>query len=67
MTESTSDDLKRTIISKLDVLEDDIHVTDNAITFYLPPAQIDKAENVLGRKVEILEDHGYEKLVKINL
>ena len=66
MTESTTE-LKQTITAELDVMEDDIHITDDAMTFYLPPDQIDEAEDVLGRKVEVLEVHEYEKLVKINL
>jgi len=38
MTQITTSELKETILDRLDVLEDDIHVTSNedAITFYVP-------------------------------
>jgi len=67
MTSSTTDDLKQEITSKLDVMMDDIHVTDDAMTFYLSTGQLDEAENVLNRDVEVLEEHEHENLVKISL
>mgnify|MGYP006926918286 FL=1 len=67
MTSSTTDDLKQEITSKLDVMMDDIHVTDDAMTFYLPTGQLDEAENVLNRDVEVLEEYEHENLVKISL
>jgi len=67
MTSSTTDDLKQEITSKLDVMMDDIHVTDDAMTFYLSTGQLDEAENVLNRDVEVLGEHEHENLVKISL
>lgn len=67
MTSSTTDDLKQEITSKLDVMMDDIHVTDDTMTFYLPTGQLDEAENVLNRDVEVLEEHEHKNLVKISL
>lgn len=67
MTSSTTDDLKREITSRLDVMMDDIHITDDAMTFYLPKEQLDEAEKVLNRDAEVLEEHEHENLVKISL
>lgn len=46
---------------------DEIHVTDDAMTFYLSTGQLDQAVNVLDREVEVLEEHEHETLVKIDL
>ena len=60
--------MKQRILDELDVMEDDIHVTNDgdAMTFYLPPDQVDQAGEVLDTEVEVLEEHEYEYLVKIN-
>lgn len=69
MTELELNDLKQTILAELDVLEDDIHVTEDedTMTFYVPTEQLDQAKDLFGDKVEVLEDHEYEYLVKIDL
>jgi hypothetical protein len=69
MTQTTTSELKETILEELAVLEDDIHVTDDedAMTFYLPTDQLDHAREVLDTEVEVLEEHEHEYLVKISL
>ena len=69
MTQTTPKALKETILEELDVLEDDIHVTndEDAMTFYLPTDQLDDAREVLATEVEVLEEHEHEYLVKITL
>jgi len=69
MTQITTSELKETILEELDVLEDDIHVTDDedAMTFYLPTNQLDDAREKLDTEVEVLEEHEHEYLVKIDL
>ena len=67
MTEPTADDLKQRITTELDVMRDDIRVTDEAITFYLPTGQLSKAENVRDRDVEVLEEHEHENLIKTDI
>ena len=66
MTQSKINELRRSVLDELSVLEDDIHVTSDgdAMTFYLPPDQLTKAKNVLNADVEVLEEHEYEYLVR---
>ena len=42
MTETSTDDLKQKISNELNVMMDDIHVTDDAMTFYLPTGQVEE-------------------------
>lgn len=67
MTQSQIDDMKQRILDELDVMEDDIHVTndEDAMTFYLPTDQLDPSREVFDTEVEVLEDHKY--LVKVGL
>jgi hypothetical protein len=69
MTELELSNLKQKILAELDVLEDDIHVTEDedTMTFYVPTEQLNQAKDLLGDKMEMLEDHDYEYLVKIDL
>jgi hypothetical protein len=67
MTSSTTDDLKQKITSELNLMMDDIHVTEDAMTFYLTTGKTEEAEQGLDRNVEVLEEHKYENLVKIDL
>jgi hypothetical protein len=68
MTELELNELKQRILTELDVLEDDIHVTEDkdTMTFYVPTEQLDQAKDLFDR-LEVLEDHDYEYLVKIDL
>jgi chaperonin cofactor prefoldin len=69
MTQSNIETTKQRILNELDVLEDDIHVTndEDAMTFYVPIDQLDQARESLDTEVEVLEEHEHEYLVKINL
>jgi hypothetical protein len=62
-------ELRRSITEELSVLDDDIHVTsdEDALTFYLPPDQLEDAEDVLGEELDVLEEYEYEYLVRLNL
>jgi len=69
MAQTTTSELKETILEELAVLEDDIHVTndEDTMTFYLPTDQLNDAKEVLDTEVEVLEEHEHEYLVKISL
>ena len=69
MTQSHIESTKQRILDELDVIEDDIHVTNDkdAKTFYLPTDQLDRSQEVPDTEVEDLEDHDHECLVKVNL
>lgn len=68
MTELELSELNERILTELDVLEDDIHLTDDkdTMTFYVPTEQLDQAKDLFDR-LEVLEDHDYEYLVKIDI
>jgi hypothetical protein len=69
MDESQVDDLKQTIITEFDVMEDDIYVnSDNdAMTFYIPTQQFEDSEDVLDTEIKVLEEHEYELLVRVDI
>jgi len=62
-------ELRQSITEELSVLNDDIHVTsdEDALTFYLPPDQLEDAEDVLGEELDVLEEYEHEYLVRLNL
>jgi len=62
-------EIRKNITEELSVLDDDIHITsdEDAVTFYLPPDQLEQAEDVLGRELQILKEHEHEYLVKADL
>lgn len=62
-------ELRQSITEELSVLNDDIHVTndEDALTFYLPPDQLEDAEDVLGEELDVLEEYKHEYLVRLNL
>lgn len=68
MTEIELNELNERILTELNVLEDDIHLTDDkdTMTFYVPTEQLDQAKDLFDR-LEVLEDHDYEYLVKIDI
>jgi hypothetical protein len=49
MADLNVDRTQRTIVEKLNILDDDIHVADDgsSLSFYVPTAQLEQAENVL--------------------
>lgn len=69
MTEPQIESTKERILEEFDVMEDDIHVTndEDAMTFYLPTDRLNQAQEVLDTGIEVLEEHEQEYLVKIDL
>lgn len=69
MTQPQINSMKQRILDELDVMEDDIHVSKDkdALTFYLPPEQIEQAEEILDTEVKVLEEHEHEYLVKTSI
>ena len=62
-------ELRQSITEELSVLNDDIHVTsdEDALTFYLPPDQLEDAEDVLGEELDVLGEYKHEYLARLNL
>lgn len=45
------------------VLRDDIHVSDDTVTTYVPLDRLEDAQDLEGFEVEILEEHEHEYLI----
>ena len=45
------------------VMRDDIHVSDDTVTTYVPLDRLEDAHDLEGIKVEVLEEHEYEYLI----
>jgi hypothetical protein len=45
------------------ILRDDIHVSDNTVTTYVPLYRLENAQDLEGIGVEVLEDHVHEYLI----
>jgi hypothetical protein len=58
------EDITKAIVEELAVLEDDIDVTSDSITFYLPPEDLDEAKEKLDADLKVLEEYEYEYLIK---
>jgi hypothetical protein len=48
------------------VMRDDIHVTDNTVTTYIPRDNLEDAKDLKDIDVEILEEHEHEYLISAN-
>ena len=46
------------------VLEDDIHVSDDTVTTYIPTDQLNQAKELENIEIELLEEHEHEYLIK---
>jgi hypothetical protein len=44
-------------------MRDDIHVSDDTVTTYVPLDRLEDAHDLEGIKVEVLEEHEYEYLI----
>ena len=55
------------IVEKLEeisgVMQDDIHVSDDTVTTYIPTDQLGNAEELEDITVEVLEEHEHEYLI----
>jgi len=45
------------------VLKDDIHVSDETLTTYIPTDQLEQARELQDIEVEVLEEHEHEYLI----
>lgn len=45
------------------VLRDDIHVSDDTVTTYVPLARLEDAQDLESIEVEVLEEHEHEYLL----
>lgn len=45
------------------VLRDDIHVSDDTVTTYVPLDRLENAQDLEGIEVEVLEEHELEYLI----
>jgi hypothetical protein len=65
MTSTTSgtDQIVDELAEISDVLQDDIHVSDDTVTTYIPTDQLDDAESLDGIDVEVLEEYEHEYLI----
>ncbi|UWG49225.1 hypothetical protein AArcCO_4050 (plasmid) [Halalkaliarchaeum sp. AArc-CO] len=45
------------------VLKDDIHVSDDTVTTYVPTNQLEQAEQLENIEVDVLEEHEHEYLI----
>jgi len=45
------------------VLKDDIHVSDETVTTYIPTDQLEQARELQDIEVEVLEEHEHEYLI----
>lgn len=45
------------------VMRDDIHVSDDTVTTYIPTDQLERARDLQDIEVEVLEEHEHEYLI----
>ena len=60
-------ELKDRVTEELRVLDDDIHMTSDGITFYLPTGDLDDAKETIDADLRVLEEHDYEYLIKATI
>jgi hypothetical protein len=47
------------------VIRDDIHVSDDTVTTYVPLDRLEDAQDLEGIEVEVLEEHEHEYLISV--
>jgi hypothetical protein len=60
---SNTEDIVEELAEISGVMRDDIHVSDNTVTTYIPMGQLEDAKSLREIDVEVLEEHEYEYLI----
>jgi hypothetical protein len=63
MTSSNTDSTVERLAAINGVMRDDIHVSDDTVTTYVPTDQLEDAEELEDIDVEVLEEHEHEYLI----
>jgi hypothetical protein len=63
---SNTEDIVEELAAISGVMRDDIHVSDNTVTTYIPRDKLEVAEALEDIDVEILEEHEHEYLISAN-
>lgn len=63
MSSSNTDPIVEELAAIEGVMCDDIHISDDTVTTYIPIDQLEDAEAIEDIDVEVLEEHEYEYLI----
>lgn len=63
---SSTEEIVEELAAISGVMQDDIHVSDNTVTTYIPRDKMEDAEALENIDVEILEEHDHEYLISAN-
>jgi hypothetical protein len=63
MSSSNTDPIVEELAAIDGVMRDDIHISDDTVTTYIPIDQLEDAEALEGIDIEVLEEHEYEYLI----
>jgi len=63
MSASNTDSIVEELAAISGVMRDDIHVSDDTVTTYIPTDQLEDAEALEDIDVEVLEEHEHEYLI----
>jgi hypothetical protein len=63
MSSSNTESIVEELAAISGVMRDDIHVSDDTVTTYIPTDQLEDAEALEEIEVEVLEDHEHEYLI----
>lgn len=63
MSSSNTDSIVEELAAISGVMRDDIHVSDDTVTTYIPTDQLEDAEGLEDIDVEVLEEHEHEYLI----
>ena len=63
MNSSTADSIVKELAAIRGVMRDDIHVSDDTVTTYIPTDQLEDAEDLEDMDVEVLEKYEHEYLI----
>ena len=67
MTSTTGTDrIVEELADNQGVLRDDIHVSDDTVTTYVPLDRLEDAQDLEGIEVEVLKEHEHEYLISAN-
>lgn len=63
MSSSNTDPIVEELADINGVMRDDIHISDDTVTTYIPIDQLEDTESLDGIDIEVLEEHEYEYLI----